>query len=71
MMRKFGLFFLGLILTMLGAVFVSASEIGIGTETKLPIPRYVSLKVDRVNMRAGPSKEHEIKWIYQKAGLPV
>ncbi|MFM8700197.1 MAG: SH3 domain-containing protein [Hyphomicrobiales bacterium] len=71
MIRKFGLFFLGLILTMLGAVFVSASEIGIGTETKLPIPRYVSLKVDRVNMRAGPSKEHEIKWIYQKAGLPV
>jgi len=62
MMRKFGISFMGLILAMLGTVFVSASEIGIGTETKLPIPRYVSLKVDRVNMRAGPSKDHEINW---------
>ena len=62
---------MGLILAILGTVFVSASEIGIGTETKLPIPRYVSLKVDRVNMRAGPSKDHEIKWVYQRAGLPV
>lgn len=71
MMRKFGLSFIGLILTMLGSAIAFASEVGIGTETKLPIPRYVSLKVDRVNMRAGPSKDHEIKWIYQKAGLPV
>jgi len=70
-MRKFGISFMALILAMLGPVFVSASEIGIGTETKLPIPRYVSLKVDRVNMRAGPSKDHEIKWVYQRAGLPV
>ncbi|MCI0466210.1 MAG: hypothetical protein L0Y57_04285 [Beijerinckiaceae bacterium] len=43
----------------------------LGTASGLPIPRYVSLKSDRVNLRAGPSKEHRTIWIYQRAGLPV
>lgn len=37
----------------------------------LPIPRYVSLKSDRVNLREGPSKDHRTIWIFQRAGLPV
>lgn len=71
MIRAVNLAIFGLTLVILMPIFASASEISIGTETKLPLPRYVSLKVDRVNMRAGPSKDHEVKWIYQKAGLPV
>ncbi len=43
----------------------------IGPVTKLPLPRYASLKVDRVNLREGPSKDHAIKWVYERAGLPV
>ncbi len=39
--------------------------------TGLPVPRYVSLKADRVNLRQGPSRAHATKWIYQRAGLPV
>ncbi len=42
-----------------------------GPVSALPIPRYVSLKSDRVNVREGPSKEHPTVWIYQRAGLPV
>ena len=42
-----------------------------GTATGLPIPRYVSLKTDRVNLREGPSKEHATTWVFQRAGLPV
>ena len=42
-----------------------------GTVTGLPLPRYASLKTDRVNLREGPSKEHATKWVYQRAGLPV
>ncbi len=42
-----------------------------GTVSNLPIPRYVSLKSDRVNVREGPSKEHPTVWIYQRAGLPI
>ena len=42
-----------------------------GTVTGLPIPRYVSLKTDRVNLREGPSKDHRTSWVFQRAGLPV
>ena len=43
----------------------------IGTVTGLPLPRYASLKTDRVNLREGPSKDHATKWVFQRAGLPV
>ena len=36
----------------------------IGPVTKLPLPRYASLKTDRVNLREGPSKDHATKWVY-------
>ncbi len=42
-----------------------------GQVSGLPLPRYVSLKSDHVNLREGPSKDHATKWIYQRAGLPV
>jgi SH3-like domain-containing protein len=42
-----------------------------GVATGLPVPRYVSLKTDRVNLREGPSKEHATTWVFQRAGLPV
>jgi SH3-like domain-containing protein len=45
--------------------------ISIGPATKLPLPRYVSLKTDRVNLREGPSKDHRTLWVFQRAGLPV
>ena len=43
----------------------------IGSVTKLPLPRFASLKTDRVNLREGPSKDHATKWVYQRAGLPI
>jgi SH3-like domain-containing protein len=42
-----------------------------GTETRLPLPRFVSLKAERVNVRRGPSSEHQIAWVFTKKGLPV
>lgn len=48
-----------------------AAEQQIGPVSKLPLPRYASLKSDKVNLREGPSKDHRTKWIYQRAGLPV
>ncbi|WP_375462587.1 SH3 domain-containing protein [uncultured Methylobacterium sp.] len=46
-------------------------ETGTGPVTKLPLPRYASLKTDRVNLREGPSKDHRTLWVFQRAGLPV
>jgi SH3-like domain-containing protein len=37
----------------------------------LPTPRFVSLKVDRVNVRGGPDKDHDVAWIYTRVGYPV
>ena len=42
-----------------------------GSASGLPVPRFVSLKADRVNMHIGPAKTYEVKWLYQRAGLPV
>ena len=49
----------------------AAGTEALGSSTGLRVPRYVSLKFDRVNLREGPSKEHRTAWIFQRAGLPV
>ena len=51
---------------------VSAEVTGsIGSATRLPVPRFVSLKSERVNARMGPTRDHQVVWIYQRSGLPV
>jgi SH3-like domain-containing protein len=63
-------FWFGLAAAMaLWATFAAADPVG--SVTGLPLPRYASLKTDRVNLREGPSKDHATKWVYQRAGLPV
>ncbi len=37
----------------------------------LPLPRFVSLKTDRVNVRRGPSNEHNVSWVFTHKDLPV
>ncbi|HET6388927.1 SH3 domain-containing protein [Hyphomicrobium sp.] len=37
----------------------------------LPVPRFVSLKSDRVNLRNGPGTDYPTSWVYRRAGLPV
>jgi SH3-like domain-containing protein len=41
------------------------------TTSGLPVPRYVSLKSDHVNVRAGPTKDNDVAWVYTRTGLPV
>jgi SH3-like domain-containing protein len=41
------------------------------TPSGLPVPRYISLKFDSVNARAGPSDDHRLLWVYHARGLPV
>jgi SH3-like domain-containing protein len=41
------------------------------TPSGLPVPRYVSLKFDKVNARSGPGDDHRLLWIYRVRGLPV
>jgi SH3-like domain-containing protein len=49
----------------------SARDGEMGSASGLQVPRFVSLKSDHVNVRGGPTKDHEVSWIYTRAGLPV
>ena len=37
----------------------------------LTVPRYVSLKPSKVNLRAGPGTDYPTVWVYKREGLPL
>jgi len=41
------------------------------TPSGMPVPRYVSLKFDKVNARAGPGDDYRLLWVYRVRGLPL
>ena len=49
----------------------AAGDMATGSASGLPVPRFVSLKSDRVNVRSGPNKDQEVRWVYTRAGMPV
>jgi len=74
--RRFG----GAVLVgLLAAVLVAgqpaaardSAPIATGSVSGRPVPRFVSLKADRVNVRTGPNKDQDVRWVYTRAGMPV
>jgi SH3-like domain-containing protein len=66
------------------AMFLLSSQIMISTSAQateaqaavmgpsgLPLPRFVSLKSNRINLRVGPGRDYAVQWLYLKPGLPV
>src|SRR5688572_779143 len=49
----------------------AAAEAPHGPASGLQVPRFVSLKSDRVNVRGGPTKDHDVAWVFTRSGLPV
>jgi SH3-like domain-containing protein len=65
---------LGLVLLaalLLGGHANAVEQPAAGQSSGLPVPRFVSLKSDRVNVRGGPTKDHEVAWMFTRSGLPV
>jgi SH3-like domain-containing protein len=68
-------------LGLLAALTVSATVVGAAqagdktperqTPSGMPVPRYVSLKFDKVNARAGPGDDHKLLFVYRVRGLPL
>lgn len=61
---------------IVGGVRVRAQPVPDATEGKMAgngakVPRYVSLKADRVLLRQGPGAEYATAWIFRRTGLPV
>ena len=77
--QSFGAAFRRLGCTALAAAFMAmqvaaghaAADVTAGSASGLPVPRFVSLKSDRVNVRSGPNKDQEVRWVYTRAGMPV
>jgi SH3-like domain-containing protein len=42
-----------------------------GSVTGLPIPRFMALRFDDVNLRVGPGTRYPIDWVYHRRDLPV
>jgi SH3-like domain-containing protein len=69
---RFGAGVLLLVCLFGGAVGAGAyAKDSVLTTSGLPVPRYVSLKSDHVNVRAGPTKDNDVAWVYTRSGLPV
>jgi SH3-like domain-containing protein len=69
-------FFAIIALSFLGAAGMSyafdlLSKAGETTVSELPVPRFVTLNADEVNIRTGPGVRYPIKLIIKKDGLPV
>lgn len=64
-MSRFFFIFLGLMLSFVAPV-QAADE-----PTALPVPRFVTLGTDEVNLRTGPGIRYPIRFIIKKDGLPV
>ena len=62
---------LALILFLCATVPAQAQDASILNPSGLPIPRFVTLKYDEVNVRIGPGKRYPIRWVYRRARLPV
>jgi len=39
--------------------------------TERTIPRFVSLKRSKTNVRFGPGTQYPVRWVYQRQGLPL
>jgi SH3-like domain-containing protein len=60
-----------LIFAALLAIATESSAADRATPSGLPVPRYVSLKFNEVNARAGPSNDQRLLWVYRARGLPM
>ena len=58
------------LLALAGLALAQTADLGV-KGTGLALPRYVSLKSDRVNVRKGPGFDYPVAWTYQRVGLPV
>jgi SH3-like domain-containing protein len=62
---------LALVIALAAAAAQAAGDVAVGAASGLPVPRFVSLKPDRVTVRGGPNRDHDISFVFTRSGLPV
>lgn len=61
--------FLGVLITVFACG--AAPPLVLASETGLPLPRFVSLRSNEVNLRTGPGTRYPVSWIYRHEMLPI
>src|SRR6516165_12704501 len=59
--------FLALILIAAVAALPAAAR----DQAPLPVPRFVSFRASKINLRSGPALNFPIQWVYQRKHMPV
>jgi len=70
-MKPFATSLLALAFMLVQTTSAAAAEDERGSVTNLPIPRYVSMKAAEGNVRRGPSRTHQIDWIFKRRDVPL
>ena len=65
---RFYLFLVSLLLT--GTAFAPTLQ-AVVKGTGLPLPRFVSLRANEVNLRTGPGVQYPVDWVYLRRNLPM
>jgi len=76
MMNFMRAMFYGILLMMfaggaLAGVAVAPAPVKLGPVTNLPLPRFVSLKASKGNVRRGPSLTNRVDWVYKREDMPL
>ena len=62
-----GTILIGLMVALAPASFAETTSLTTG----LPLPRFVTIKSRKVNLRVGPGLDYAVSWRFLKAGVPV
>ncbi len=62
---------LGILRLALAGLIGVASGVAQAAESSLPVPRFVSLRSDEVNVRTGPGVRYPIDWVFTRKTMPV
>jgi SH3-like domain-containing protein len=57
-------------LALMLLVFTGIAQVA-AAQTGLPLPRFASLRADKVHMRTGPGVRYPVEWVYVFRGMPV
>jgi SH3-like domain-containing protein len=60
-----------LLLVAISAAWIATAGPSHARGSGRPIPRFVSLKADRVNLRTGPGTQYPTQWVLRRAGQPL
>jgi len=70
-MKFRGMILFGVIAALLVVSPALASVTARGPVTHLPLPRFVSMKATKANVRRGPGLTHRVDWVFERKNMPL